>query len=62
MIKKVHERLEEEMKNDPWQKKLRRWWRFKRWLWMCETRFIWDLNYEHNIFKKFKKRNDKSNS
>lgn len=54
MIKKIHERLEQQMKNDPWQKKLRRWWRFKKWLWMCETRFIWDLGYEHNIFKKLK--------
>jgi len=54
MIKKVHERLKQQMKNDPWQKKLRRWWRFKKWLWMCETRFIWDLGYEHNIFKKLK--------
>jgi hypothetical protein len=55
MIKKIHERLEEERKNDPWHKKLRRWWRFKRWLWMCETRFIWDSSYERNIFRKLKK-------
>jgi hypothetical protein len=47
-------RLTQEMKNDPWPKKLRRWWRLQRWVWMCKTRFIWDKNYEHNIFKKKK--------
>jgi hypothetical protein len=26
-------RLTEEMKNDPWHVKLRRWWKFKRWMW-----------------------------
>jgi hypothetical protein len=30
MIKKIHERLAQQMKNEPLQKKLRRWWRFKR--------------------------------
>jgi hypothetical protein len=45
-------RLTEEMKKDPWHVKLRRWWKFKRWLWKCNTRWIWDLDYEHNIFKK----------
>lgn len=43
-----------EMKNDPWHVKLRRWWRFKKWLWMCHTRFIWDLSYQKNTFRKFK--------
>jgi hypothetical protein len=45
-------RLTEEMKKDPWHVKLRRWWRFQRWVWMCRTRWIWDLQYEHNIFRK----------
>jgi hypothetical protein len=45
-------RLTEEIKKDPWHVKLRRWWKFKRWMWMCRTRWIWDLNYEHNIFRK----------
>ena len=44
--------LTNEMKNDPWHVKLRRWWRFKKWLWICHTRFIWDLSYERNIFRK----------
>jgi hypothetical protein len=39
MIKEAAKRL----KNDPWHKKLRRWWKFKRWLWMCKTRII--INY-----------------
>ena len=47
--------LTDEMKNDPWYVKLRRWWRLQRWVWMCQTRFIWDLTYEKNIFK-WKKR------
>ena len=48
----VLRRLTEEMKNDPWHVKLRRWFRLQRWVWMCRTRWIWDLDYEHNIFKK----------
>lgn len=46
--------LTNQMKNDPWHVKLRRWLRLQKWLWMCRTRWIWDLDYEHNIFKKFK--------
>ena len=45
-------RLVKEMENDPWHVKLRRWFRLQRWVWMCRTRWIWDLNYEHNIFRK----------
>ena len=36
-------RLTEEIKNDPWHVKLRRWWKFKRWVWMCKIRII--INY-----------------
>ena len=36
-------RLTEEIKKDPWHVKLRRWWKFKRWMWMCKTRMI--INY-----------------
>jgi hypothetical protein len=39
MIKEAAKRL----KDDPWHKKLRRWFKFKRWLWMCRTRMI--INY-----------------
>ena len=46
--------LNQEMKLDPWHVKLRRWWRFKKWLWKCHTRFIWDVSYERNIFRKLK--------
>ena len=48
----IIKQLTEEMKNDPWHVKLRRWWKFKRWVWRCRTRWIWDLDYEHNIFRK----------
>jgi len=47
----VLEKLDQEMKNDPWYKKLRRWINLQKWIWICRTRFIWDFNY-HNIFKK----------
>jgi hypothetical protein len=50
--KGILKQLTEEMKNDPWHVKLRRWFRLQRWVWMCRTRWIWDLNYEHNIFRK----------
>ena len=50
--KGIIKQLTEEMKNDPWHVKLRRWWRLQRWVWMCRTRWIWDLDYEHNIFRK----------
>lgn len=50
--------LNDEMKNDPWHVKLRRWLRLQRWLWMCRTRWIWDLDYEHNIFRKLKSTHD----
>ncbi len=48
----ILKQLVEEMRNDPWHVKLRRWWRLERWVWMCRTRWIWDLDYEHNIFRK----------
>jgi hypothetical protein len=48
----IIKQLTEEMKNDPWHVKLRRWFRLQRWVWMCRTRWIWDLDYEHNIFRK----------
>ena len=42
------------MESDPWYIKLRRWFCVKKWVWMCRTRFIWDLTYKKNIFKKKK--------
>jgi hypothetical protein len=44
-----------DMEKDPWHVKLKRWWRVTIWVWVCRTRFIWDLDYQHNIFKKRKK-------
>ena len=29
----ILKQLVEKMKNDPWHVKLRRWWKFKRWMW-----------------------------
>ena len=33
-------RLTEEMKKDSWHVKLRRWWKFKRWMWKHRARSI----------------------
>ena len=52
MRSKTVDRLLKEMENDPWYVKLSRWWRAKLWVWKCRTRWIWDLEYEHNIFRK----------
>lgn len=52
--KGILKQLIEEMKNDPWHVRLRRWFRLQRWVWMCRTRWIWDSDYEHNIFRKKK--------
>jgi hypothetical protein len=35
------------------------WFNTQRWVWMCSTRFIWGLNYQHNIFKIKKMNMDK---
>ena len=48
----ILDRLDSETKNDPWHIKIKRWWRIQKWLWTCRTRFIWDLNYSNNFFKK----------
>jgi hypothetical protein len=52
MKTKTVERLLKEMENDPWHIKLRRWWRVWLWVQICRTRWIWDLHYQHNIFRK----------
>jgi hypothetical protein len=36
--KGILKQLIEEMKNDPWHVRLRRWFRLQRWVWMCRTR------------------------
>ena len=46
------DRLDKEIKNDPWHLKIKRWWSLQKWLWTCRTRFIWDLDYPKNIFRK----------
>jgi hypothetical protein len=46
LIRKHNEKL----KNDPWPKKLKRWWKFQRWILICKILYI----YETNIFRKHK--------
>jgi hypothetical protein len=48
----ILKKLLEEMENDPWHVKLRRWCRLQVWVYKCRTRWIWDLDYDNNIFKK----------
>jgi hypothetical protein len=52
MRSKIIEDLLIRMESDPWHIKLRRWWRLQVWVFICKTRFIWDLSYQHNIFRK----------
>lgn len=52
MRNKILDELLKEMENDPWHVKLRRWWRLQVWVYTCRTRWIWDLEYQNNIFKK----------
>ena len=41
-----------EMENDPWHVKLRRWCRLKIWVYKCRTRKYWDKTHQGYIFKK----------
>ena len=50
----IIERLQQQYNDLPRYKKLRTWFNLQRWIWICRTRFIWDLSYEHNIFKRRK--------
>ena len=54
---KILKELINEMENDPWYVKLSRWCNVKKIVWLCRTRFIWDLKYEKNIFKRKNKLN-----
>ena len=49
------ESLINEMDNDPWYIKLKRWFRLKKWLFTCLTRRYWDKSYENYVFKKKEK-------
>lgn len=48
----VVERLFEEMKDDPWYIKLKRWYVVEKWVLICRTRKFWDKTYEYYLFKK----------
>lgn len=48
----ILDKLLREMELDPWYVKLRRWFHLQKWLLICRLRFIWDLEYKHNIFRK----------
>ena len=39
-------------KKDPWYVKLKRKIRHKFFIFICTTRFLWDRQYKHYIFKK----------
>jgi uncharacterized protein YktB (UPF0637 family) len=39
---KILKDLENEMDNDPWYKKLRRWVSVKKWEFVCASRKYWD--------------------
>jgi hypothetical protein len=36
------EDMENEMRNDPWYKKLRHWYSLNKWMFVCYTRKYWD--------------------
>ena len=46
------QRLMDQMKNDPWYVRLKRWYMVEKWVLVCRTRKFWDKSYEHYIFKK----------
>jgi hypothetical protein len=52
MRSKVLQRILDEMENDPWHVKLKRWFNLKIWTYTCLTRKYWDKSYEGYIFKK----------
>ena len=49
---KTIERLQQQYDSLPWYKKLKIWFDIQKWIWTCRTRFIWDLSYQRNIFKR----------
>lgn len=51
MKSKVAQRLLDEMEQDPWYIKLRRWYRVKLWVFICLTRKYWDKTYSGYVFK-----------
>ena len=52
MRSEILQELLDEMENDPWYVKLKRWWRLKIWTYKCLTRKYWDKTYQGYIFKK----------
>jgi hypothetical protein len=52
MKSKVVQRILDEMENDPWYVKLKRYFKIKIWTYTCLTRKYWDKSYEGYIFKK----------
>lgn len=52
MRSKVIQQLLDEMKQDPWYIKLRRWFKVRQWVFVCLTRKYWDKTYSGYIFKR----------
>ena len=51
---KIIDKMLEEMANDPWHVKLRRWIRIQIWIYTCLSRKYWDKTYSGYIFRKKK--------
>ena len=51
MKSKTVQRLLDEMENEPWHVKIKRWYRLKVWTYKCMTRKYWDTTFEGYIFK-----------
>ena len=51
MKSKTVQRLLDEMENDPWYVKLKRWYRLKVWTYKCLTRKYWDKTFDGYVFK-----------
>lgn len=41
-----------QMETDPWHVKFRRWIFVQKWVLICRLRFLWDLDYPRNVFRK----------
>lgn len=52
----VLQQILDETEKDPWYVKLRRWYRFQKWVLVCRTRKFWDKEYKNYIFGSKKNR------
>lgn len=45
-------KLLKELEDEPWDLKIKRWFRLKYWHYYCMSRRFWDKSFEGYIFKK----------